>query len=111
MPKGFASYNSRRPHDGRPSALPAVPLNPATRLGTYDIVGLLGAGGMGEVYRARDSRLHAPISGNPWDEFDVSGDGRFLLPVPGQQRSREPLTVIVNWPQLGVGAGSSRPAP
>jgi serine/threonine-protein kinase len=42
----------------------------------------------------------APINGNPWDEFDVSNDGRFLLPVPGQQRSREPLTVIVNWPQL-----------
>jgi serine/threonine protein kinase len=37
-------------------------LEPKTRLGTYEIVGLLGAGGMGEVYRARDSKLSRDVA-------------------------------------------------
>ena len=33
-----------------------------TRLGPYEIVGPLGTGGMGEVYRARDTRLDRTIA-------------------------------------------------
>jgi serine/threonine-protein kinase len=37
-------------------------LTPGTRLGPYDIVGPLGAGAMGEVYRARDARLQRDVA-------------------------------------------------
>jgi hypothetical protein len=39
-----------------------VALIPGTRLGQYEILSLLGAGGMGEVYRARDTRLDREIA-------------------------------------------------
>jgi len=33
-----------------------------TTLGPYEITGSIGAGGMGEVYRARDTRLHRDVA-------------------------------------------------
>ena len=39
-----------------------MPLPPGTRLGPHEIIEPLGAGGMGEVYRARDTRLDRTVA-------------------------------------------------
>jgi serine/threonine protein kinase len=39
-----------------------MPLSPGERLGPYEILEPIGAAGMGEVYKARDTRLERPVS-------------------------------------------------
>ncbi|HEV2198456.1 MAG TPA: protein kinase [Bryobacteraceae bacterium] len=44
-----------------------------------------------------DARL--PGGNNRW--FDVSKDGRFLIPIPAEQTANAPMTVVINW-QAGL---------
>src|SRR5215831_15808156 len=48
----------------QPSIIQPLPLAlaPGTRLGVYEVTALIGAGGMGEVYRARDTKLGRDVA-------------------------------------------------
>ena len=39
-----------------------MPLSPGTKIGPYEIVAQVGEGGMGEVYRARDTKLNRDVA-------------------------------------------------
>ena len=39
-----------------------MPLTHGTRLGPHEIIGPIGAGGMGEVFRARDTKLSRDVA-------------------------------------------------
>ena len=60
-----------------------MPLSAGTRLGPYEIVALLGAGGMGEVYRAKDTRLGRVVA------IKVLPDGVTLSPHTLERFQRE----------------------
>jgi serine/threonine protein kinase/Tol biopolymer transport system component len=68
-----------------------------TQLGSYEIIALLGKGGMGEVYRARDSKLKRDVAIKILpDEFSTDPErvGRF-------QREAEALALL-NHPNIGA---------
>ena len=66
-------------------------LAPGTRLGSHEIVAPIGAGGMGEVYRARDTRLGRDValkvlpaemasSPDDWNGSSARQGGRRAIP-------------------------------
>jgi serine/threonine protein kinase len=55
-----------------------MPLSVGTRLGPYEVVSAIGAGGMGEVYRARDTRLDREVAVKIVPELFASDPDRLL---------------------------------
>src|SRR5688572_30327631 len=74
-----------------------MPISPGTRLGSYEVVAPLGAGGMGEVYRARDSRLGRDVA------IKVLPDSFLADPSRLSRFDREAhLLASLNHPNIGA---------
>ena len=72
-------------------------LEPGSRIGPYEIVGLLGAGGMGDVYRARDARLSREVA------VKALRDGSLLDPDRKARFDREARTLAsLNHPHIAT---------
>lgn len=72
-------------------------LTTGTKLGAFEITGLLGKGGMGEVYRARDTKLDREVAIKVLPE-DVGGDPERLARFRPEVRFSfdvSPLAVFV----------------
>jgi len=76
-----------------------MPLDPATRLGPYEIVSILGAGTMGEVYRARDTKrgrevaikvLPASLTSDPERLARFTREAHPRISQPCQYRDNSP---------------------
>jgi len=65
-------------------------LQPGSRLGPYEILARLGAGGMGEVYRARDTRLHRELAIKVLPA-SISKDAEFLARFQSEARAASAL--------------------
>jgi eukaryotic-like serine/threonine-protein kinase len=74
-----------------------VTLTPGTRIGCYEIIDRIGAGGMGEVYRASDTRLKREIAIKVLPEA-VASDAERLA---GFQREAE-LLASLNHPNIAA---------
>jgi serine/threonine-protein kinase len=74
-----------------------MPLSPGEKLGPYEIVALLGRGGMGEVYRAHDPRLSRDVALKIVPE-DLAGDPARMARFEREAK----LLAALNHPQLGA---------
>ena len=66
-------------------------LTPGTRFGPYEILSALGAGGMGEVYRARDTRLDRMVAIKVLSD-SLASDARFRERFDREARALSQLT-------------------
>ena len=68
-----------------------MPLSPGTRLGPYEILSAIGAGGMGEVYKSRDTRLDRTVAIKVLTDV-LAGDPQFRERFEREARTISQLT-------------------
>ena len=56
-------------------------LTAGTRLGAYDVLALIDAGGMGRVYPAKDSKLHREVALKVLPDLWANDPDRLALPA------------------------------
>jgi serine/threonine protein kinase len=84
-----------------------VPLDPGTRLGSFQILAPLGSGGMGEIYRARDARLGRDVALKVLPR-ELSSDREGLVRFAQEARAASALNHpnIISIFEIGVAEGS-----
>ena len=74
-----------------------MPLSPGTSIGPYDILEHLGAGGMGQVYRARDTRLGRDVALKTLPDSFTHDSGRLA-----RFRREAQVLASLNHPHVGA---------
>src|SRR5690242_18763247 len=76
-----------------------MPLSAGERLGPYEIIEPIGSGGMGEVYKAQDTRLHRTVAIKilPQDKLaDAERKRRFLQEARAASALMHPNIVVLH---------------
>ena len=86
-------------------------LVPGTRLGAYEVVSALGEGGMGEVYRARDTQLNRHVAIKVLPEhfaLDAERLARFTREAQTLAALNHPNIAQIHGLEAGAAPGSPR---
>ena len=73
-----------------------MPLTPGTKLGQYEVVESIGAGGMGEVYRARDTKLGRDVAIKVLPEEFARDKAFWLDRLSGDEGDEEDAAALPN---------------